>query len=207
MAEYHKYVFDTKNRRFLGKFEEMYRKEKEGKFDSWHQDDLRHLDKQICLNIVNTYNFNKILDIGCGKGAFTQFLKKSNNVVIGYDISEAAIEMAKARFTDIEFRVADISDKNFMGKRGEVDLIVCMEVLSYIKNWQNLLKKFSRMAQFVLIKLFIPEDPIGYVKNFDQLLFEFSASFQILEDVRLINRKIYILFGKSLNNNKNGGKL
>jgi len=63
------------------------------------------------------------------------------------------------------------------------------------------------MAQFVLIKLFIPEDPIGYVKNFDQLLFEFSACFQILEDVRLINRKIYILFGKSLNNNKNGGKL
>jgi len=132
MAEYHKYVFDTKNRRFLGKFEEMYRKEKEGKFDSWHQDDLRHLDKQICLNIVNTYNFNKILDIGCGKGAFTQFLKKSNNVVIGYDISETAIEMAKARFTDIEFRLADISDKNFMGKRGGEGRFNCVHGSAFL---------------------------------------------------------------------------
>lgn len=36
MAKYHKYVFDTDNRRCVGKFEEMYQQEKIANFDSWH---------------------------------------------------------------------------------------------------------------------------------------------------------------------------
>ena len=200
MAEYHRYIFDIKARRFVGQFEEMYAAEKEKGFDSWYQDDLRHLDRKICLSILDQFNFSKILDVGCGKGAFTQFLKKDNNHVTGLDISPTAIARAKARYPDIEFEVVNIeTHKWYKTCDKEYDLIICLELLSYASNWQMLLHQFSKMAQYALIKLFIPEDPIGYIKEIDQLFREFSKYYAVMEDIRLVNRKNHILFGRSLN--------
>jgi hypothetical protein len=76
MKNYHPYVFDNENRRFVGEFEEMYQAESSSGFDSWHQDDKRPLSKQISRIIVERMNFNTILDLGCGKGALTQEWKK-----------------------------------------------------------------------------------------------------------------------------------
>jgi len=199
MAEYHRYVFDTEARRLVGQFEEMYQAEQEKAFDSWQQDDLRHLDQKICTSILDQFNFSKILDVGCGKGAFTQFLKKHNNHVTGVDISPTAIERAKSRYPDIEFKAEDVASPNWHENFGRYDLIICLELLSYITNWQMLLHDFSKMAQFALIKLFIPEDPMGSIKDIDPLFKEYSKHYEVLEDVRLINRKKYILFGRSLN--------
>ena len=101
---YQKYVFDVDKRTFVGQFEEMYKNEDKEDFDSWFQDDFTHLGKQLSLTILNRYNFQSILDIGCGKGAFTQLLKKKNNCVLGTDISGTAIDKAKLRYKEIEFK-------------------------------------------------------------------------------------------------------
>ena len=114
MSEYHPYVFDEQRRRFVGKFEEMYQAETEKGFDSWCQDDVRHIERHICLNILGRYNFNRILDVGCGKGAFSQFLKKQNNHVLGIDISETALAVATARYPDIEFRQVDVKSDDWV---------------------------------------------------------------------------------------------
>lgn len=203
MAEYHRFVFDKHARKFIGKFDEMYQAEQQKGFDSWQQDDLRHLDRKICLSILEQHNFSKIMDVGCGKGAFTQFLKKYNNHVTGLDISSTALARAKARYPDIEFIETDVTNPNWSKmtpKRGggeRYDLIICLELLSYVENWQILLQNFSEIANFTLVKLFIPEDPIGYVKDIDQLYKVFSKYYEVMEDCRLVNRKHYILFGRS----------
>ena len=54
----------------------MYKAEKINDFDSWNQDDVSLLDKQICLKIVKELSFNTLLDVGCGKGALPIFLKE-----------------------------------------------------------------------------------------------------------------------------------
>lgn len=110
MANYHKFVFDTDARRFIGKFDEMYQQERVANFDSWHQEDSRQLNRKIALNILSCYNFEKIIDIGCGKGVLTHQLKKRNNHVLGLDISPTAIEVARARYPDIAFDIADVND-------------------------------------------------------------------------------------------------
>ena len=40
----------------------------------------------------------------------THQLKKINNQVLGLDISSTAIDLARARFPDIEFDVADVNN-------------------------------------------------------------------------------------------------
>lgn len=203
MNDYHSYVFDEKNRRFVGRFEEMYQAEREKGFDSWQQDDVRNLDKQICLHILGQYNFNTIIDVGCGKGSLTQFLKKANNHVVGIDFSKTAIQRAKIRYPDIKFECRDVTKYGWIKKlRKGTDIIICLEVLSYISNWPQLIENFSIIGRYTLVKLFVPENPIGYIKSFDDLYDVFIKHFDILEDVRLLKRKQVILFGKSLNFSK-----
>jgi hypothetical protein len=74
MAKYHKYVFDLENRKFVGAFEKMYKNEKDEIFDSWHQTNTIQLHRKFALVILEKYNFNTIIDIGCGKGNFTHLL-------------------------------------------------------------------------------------------------------------------------------------
>lgn len=198
MAEYHKYVFDQSKQKFLGCFEQMYKAEEESTFDSWHQDDLRHLDVNICHAILNQYVFTSVLDVGCGKGAFTHFLKKQNNEVLALDVSLTAIERAKVRYPDVRFQQADVTKKGWIQiAGGRYDLVVCLELLSYIDNWRRLIKEFSQLGKYSLIKLFVPNNPIGYVKTMDDLASEFSRHFEMIEDIRMDNRKHVILFGKS----------
>lgn len=114
MAKYHKYVFDLENRKLVGDFETMYQNESKENFDSWHQDDTRQLQRKIDLAILEDYNFETIIDIGCGKGSLSHLLKKKNNYVLGLDISQTAVNIAQERFPDIDFVSTDVNQvKNF----------------------------------------------------------------------------------------------
>jgi hypothetical protein len=53
----YRYVFDQENKRVVGKFEEMYQAEDVDNFDSWHEDDMRLLTKQISLVLLNQVQF------------------------------------------------------------------------------------------------------------------------------------------------------
>lgn len=201
MNDYHKYVFDVEQRKYVGEFEEMYRAEKEEFFDSWHQEDLRTLSKQFCLAILAQYNFSRILDVGCGKGTFTHLLKRNNNHVVGIDISETALKHARGKFPDIEFFRADLSctewsDDNQVLKR-DYDLVVLMEILSYLRGWEEVIERLSKITKFLLVSLFIPRNPIGFVKNTEDLVSALQRYFVIVENVQLVNRDTIILFGSS----------
>lgn len=198
MAQYHKYVFDIENRKFIGDFETMYENESKENFDSWHQDDTRQLARKIDLAILNDYNFEKILDIGCGKGSLTHLLKKKNNVVTGVDISQTAINIAKERFPDISFFCKDIGNidnyKELVKEIGGFNLIFTSEVFSYIENWKQLLVEMSKTTQFFMISLYIPENPIGFVKSEGELVDEIKKSFKVIEHISINTTNFVVVF-------------
>ena len=208
MAEYHKYVFDEEKKLFVGDFELMYKAEKTEYFDSWHQEDLRNLSKKICFDILEDYNFQKIIDVGCGKGTFTHFLKKANNEVIGVDISETALKHAKGKYPDISFfRVNMNSRKWFSMKafKGQIfDCVILMEILSYLQNWKDIIRLLSTISQYMFIVLFVPSKPLGFVKSMDELVDIYQKHFNIIENVVLVNREHIILFGSSKNLKRSG---
>lgn len=190
---YHKYVFDSGNRIFVGNFDEMYKNEDIHNYDSWFQEDVTHLGKQLSLVILNNYNFDTILDIGCGKGAFTHLLKKMNNNVMGIDVSETAVKKARAKYKNIEFTVCTAENIAKLGRKW--DLVVLYEVLSYIDNWKEVLRITANISDYIFISLFIPEEPIGYVKNFHDLKAEISLYFETINCI-MWNEKTILFFGK-----------
>jgi len=196
---YHKYVFDSKNRKFIGKFEEMYKQEDKENFDSWHQEDLNDIITKISFSILNTYTFKSILDIGCGKGKFTSLLKSKNNKVKGIDISLTAIKKAKERYPNISFECMDIK-KDFNNLKEKFELIIMKEILSYLENWRDIIKYVFFITEKIFITLYLPENPIGFIKNFNELKNEIEK-YAFIENEILINNNCIIILAKK--NDKN----
>jgi len=198
---YHKYVFDTEKRKFIGKFEDMYQNEDREGYDSWHSSDLTHLPKKIHLSILDSYNFGRILDFGCGKGAFTHLLKKKNNYVLGLDVSRTAIEKAKATYPGVDFSV--IANNNFSPfNREPFDLVMILETLSYIEGWRRVIKDIAGFTSYIYISLYIPEDPIGFVKSQEDLIYEVEKYFTVEEKIVYNDLSIFLLGKIKVKNNQ-----
>ena len=189
---YHKYVFNAPEREFVGKFEEMYQQEEVEGYDSWFQENLNTISRGISLAMLGMFNFDRILDIGCGKVAFTHMLKKSNNYVMGTDISKAAIDKANAKYPDIDFRQMPTDDLSSLADES-FDLVVSAEILSYLKNWREVLQTVSTFTRYLFLTLYIPENPIGFVESFDELTGEVSKHFVVERELMLDREKIFLL--------------
>lgn len=106
--DYRDYVI--KDGKFIGAFEEMYRNCP----DPWHQDEVQPLAEDIALLLLSKRRYQGVLDIGCGKGRFTNHLKCATGAsVTALDISPTAIQIARSRYPDIEFLVATVPPCNF----------------------------------------------------------------------------------------------
>lgn len=199
---YHDYVYDFDNKVFKGKFENMYRDEARLNFDSWFQEDQRHLKRQINKLLLSQYNFSLILDIGCGKGSFTHQLKRKNNEVIGIDISKTAIKIAKNRYPDIKFMVNDLNNTSRFMELGqnfkiENNLVCMVEVLSYIRNWKGILNILHKNFDYCLINLYLPPKPIGYIKKLSDLINHIKKFYLIEYEITINNQREIIILLKS----------
>jgi ubiquinone/menaquinone biosynthesis C-methylase UbiE len=58
-------------------------------------------------------NGDSVLDLGCGAGRTTSYIKKMTDKVIGTDISAIMIATAKEKHPDIEFQIMDASKLDY----------------------------------------------------------------------------------------------
>jgi SAM-dependent methyltransferase len=146
--DYHDYVF--KDGKLVGKFEEMYQHASM----PWHQDELAYMIfSEIDLTILRQRRYERILDIGCGLGYFTNRLKQElkNSCggqpdVTAIDISSTAVAKARELFPGIDFQVADIHHQNpFQAE--SFDLIVCKDLMWYV--FDHLLQLISIMKHIL----------------------------------------------------------
>lgn len=94
-------------------------------------------------------NDKKILDIGCGVGSLSFYLSHHGAVVLGIDVSERAIALAKytqiqTKSSSVKFIQSSLSgtgDSNAPTKQipSGFDMILCTEVIEHIKNDSQLL--------------------------------------------------------------------
>ncbi len=115
--------------------------------------------------------------------------------MLGVDLSETAIAKARTAHPELEFEVMRVEDLGDLHPR-RFDLVVAMEVLSYVEDWRGALDVFSRLGDRLLVTLYLPPDPIGFVKTFDELLEEVGRRYEIETEV-LVDREQIVLVGRA----------
>lgn len=111
-----------------------------------------HRDRKIQKKVIDSHDFTyknllrfidkyakrkkKILDIGCGVGTIDLYLAKANKHVVGIDISQNGIKIAKKNAQkfglskSVRYVVANFPTE---APKGKFDLIICSEILEHIK--------------------------------------------------------------------------
>jgi len=87
------------------------------------------------------HNFKSALDIGCGVGITTEHLRRCTKRVVGTDLADKAIKVAKERhlYSDVEYLAGDFTKLLFEEK---FDLVCLFDVLEHIlpEHRKNFLK-------------------------------------------------------------------
>ncbi|MGC8979341.1 methyltransferase domain-containing protein [Caldisericum sp.] len=126
-------------------FQKLYKEQ----IDPWNVGDAQGLIYNKILDAIKNNivkeRFHNILDLGCGKGSFTNRLAELGENVTGVEISSIAINYAKNHYPKIKFINGDIVKLNQseLGK-GSFDLITALDVLYYFP-----IKKIRKILQNV----------------------------------------------------------
>lgn len=106
---------------------------------------------EIHKNIIKQECGGKILDAGCGYGRMSEWVHDYT----GVDFSPDFIEIARLKYPDKKFMVADLEALPFKDK--EFDWAVCISIKHMIEGnlgkeaWQKMETELKRVAQKVLI--------------------------------------------------------
>jgi ubiquinone/menaquinone biosynthesis C-methylase UbiE len=88
-----------------------------------------------------------VLDAGCGRGDFALDLTEVAPRVVGCDISEEMLSIAKSLAPMVEFKQADLLSLPFSA--GEFDSVVCVNTFQHIlpQDRHKVLAEFARVAK------------------------------------------------------------
>lgn len=87
----------------------------------------------------------KVLDLGCGTGAFTEQLKRFELDLTGADISRNAIKLAKKMNPNINFVVSDIERLTF--KDEYFDIVIFSAVLHHFRDFSRCASEAYRVLR------------------------------------------------------------
>jgi len=105
------------------------------------------------LFFKNNLNENDVvLDIGCGNGHLAMSVAEKVKRIVGVDISEKNIKIAKENNdkSNLEFLLGDATNYNFDGK---FDAIILSNVLEHIEKRVEFLKNIKKLSNKILIRI------------------------------------------------------
>lgn len=115
------------------------------------------LTAQIIKNRLNLTLEDSILEVGCGCGFLTEFLKKEVREYVGLDQSENMVNLAKMVF-DCNFVCAGASDLPF--EDNEFDYVVAYSVFQYFPSQEYAEKTISEMKRVARKGVYIGDLPL-----------------------------------------------
>lgn len=112
-----------------------------GKLD---HDPIQALEGPIVRSLVGDLPpGSRVLDLGCGTGRHTGSIRDAGHSVVGADLNEAMLELARAKLPGVEFRQAELTDLPF--DSGSFDGVVCGLTFSHVPELQPAIDEIARV--------------------------------------------------------------
>jgi SAM-dependent methyltransferase len=134
--------------------------------DPWNMASLGEQHRFAATNglILETFGqVGSLLEIGCGEGHQSVYLRQICNRLTGLDVSIRAIERARRRCPNCTFLVGDIYSQELGGHK-PFDVVVASEVLYYMSDVPSALKRIRSLGRNGLVTYFAGEmatlDPV-----------------------------------------------
>ena len=88
----------------------------------------------------------KVLDLGCGYGSYTDYFRSIGGCATGVDGAFSMVELAKEKYPESAFEVADITEK-LPFDDGAFDIVFCNQVLMDIEHVERVLEEVARVLK------------------------------------------------------------
>jgi methionine biosynthesis protein MetW len=125
------------------------------------------------LEIFSKYEFEKILDVGCGDGNFTMLMGEACKAkeVYGIEISEKGVEMA--RKNGVKCYQLDVDEEAFPFEDNFFDAVTALELIEHLFDPDHLLDEAYRVLK--LKGIFVLSTPnLASIHNRVALLFGYQ---------------------------------
>ncbi len=102
----------------------------------------RDIDYKATVEVLDNYDFKKVIELGCGTGKNTKWLVDKADIIYGLDFSEKMLEVARKKILSnkVKFIQTDILQPWPIGER-EFDLVTSSLTLEHIKDLNNIFNK------------------------------------------------------------------
>ena len=117
-------------------------------------------ERPATLSLLPDVKGKKVLDAGCGPGAYTEWLLDNGASVTAIDYSDEMISLTNGKVgnaaevikANLNFPLPFLKDEGF-------DLIISSMVIHYIKDWRNLFNEFNRILKIHGVLVFSTGHP------------------------------------------------
>lgn len=127
------------DKRYFGDYYKKYSQDELTKAYRWFKGWIRLIEQ---MYPIQNGEDKKVLEVGCGIGAFSKILRDRGFTVSSSDISGFIISKAKKLQKGIDFKVENIEKTR--GRKSEYDLIFAFEVLEHLKDPKKSMKNLKK---------------------------------------------------------------
>jgi SAM-dependent methyltransferase len=105
-------------------------------------------DRPAVLSLLPPVEGRRVLDAGCGPGAYAEWLIAHGARVVGIDVSARMVECARRRLGDkVEVIEADLGRPLDFLQGASFDLVVSALALDFVRDWSLVFREFCRVLR------------------------------------------------------------
>ena len=118
------------------------------------------IEEPLMLKLIGDAGGKDILDIGCGTGELSSRLAQTADSVLGVDISQRMLDIAKEKNTSANILYEKLSMENIGSLGKKFDMAVSSLAFHYVENFEKLILDISKLLKKRGSLVFSQEHPM-----------------------------------------------